>query len=81
MGLPKRRQSKARGRKRRTHDSLALPARSRCPHCNQPKLPHRICSHCGYYGTKSKIGDEAGAPGKARKTVKPARRVLVVKEA
>jgi hypothetical protein len=33
------------------------------------------------YGTKSKIGDEAGGSGKARKTVKPARRVLVVKEA
>jgi large subunit ribosomal protein L32 len=79
MGLPKRRQSKARARKRRTHYKLSQPARSRCPHCNQPKLPHRVCPHCGYYGTKSKIGEESGG-GRARKTVKPARRVLLVKE-
>lgn len=79
MGLPKRRQSKARGRKRRTHWKLTLPARSKCPHCSQTKLPHRICPHCGYYGTRSKVGDE-GTAGKARKTVKPARRILLVEE-
>jgi large subunit ribosomal protein L32 len=79
MGLPKRRQSKARARKRRTHWKLTQPARSRCPHCSQSKLPHRVCPHCGYYGTKSKIGEETAA-GKARKTVKPARRVVLVKE-
>jgi len=80
MGLPKRKQSKARGRKRRTHWKLTQPASSKCPHCSQPKLPHRICPHCGYYGTRAKIDAEAGGSGKARKTVKPARRVLLVKE-
>ncbi len=79
MGLPKRRQSKARGRKRRTHWKLTSPVSSRCPHCNQSKLSHRVCAHCGYYGTKTKIAEDAGA-GKARKTVKPARRILLVKE-
>ena len=80
MGLPKRRQSKARGRKRRTHWKLTNPARSKCPHCSQPKLPHRICPHCGYYGTRSKVETAESGAGKARKTVKPARRVILVKE-
>jgi large subunit ribosomal protein L32 len=22
---------------------------SECPHCHEPKPPHRICSNCGYY--------------------------------
>jgi len=20
-----------------------------CPHCHEPKLPHRACPECGYY--------------------------------
>lgn len=49
MPLPKRRHSKARGAKRRTHWKLSLPNIVECPHCHQPKLPHRICLNCGYY--------------------------------
>ncbi|HIA86618.1 MAG TPA: 50S ribosomal protein L32 [Candidatus Marinimicrobia bacterium] len=49
MALPKRRQSKARGRKRRTHWKAKAPQLSTCPQCNQAKLPHRVCPNCGYY--------------------------------
>ena len=49
MALPKRRLSKTRGRKRRTHDRLSAPAVSRCPNCLQPAQPHRLCPHCGQY--------------------------------
>ena len=49
MPLPKRRHSKTRGRKRRTHYKLAAPPRSVCPQCREAKLPHRVCPHCGYY--------------------------------
>ncbi|MFQ5846779.1 MAG: 50S ribosomal protein L32 [Candidatus Methylomirabilales bacterium] len=49
VGLPKRRHSNARTRKRRTHDSLSLPALSICPRCREPMLPHRVCPGCGYY--------------------------------
>jgi len=49
MPLPKRRHSKTRGRKRRTHYKLTAPARSVCPQCRVTKLPHRICPKCGYY--------------------------------
>ena len=49
MALPKRRLSKTRGRKRRTHDKLDAPAVSTCSNCLQPVQPHRLCPHCGHY--------------------------------
>ncbi|MCK5011871.1 MAG: 50S ribosomal protein L32, partial [Deltaproteobacteria bacterium] len=49
MALPKRRLSKARKRKRRTHDSLSQVNLTTCPQCNESKLPHHVCPHCGTY--------------------------------
>ncbi|HVP38348.1 MAG TPA: 50S ribosomal protein L32 [Candidatus Saccharimonadales bacterium] len=49
MALPKRRHSRTRGRKRRTHWVLSAPAVVPCSHCSQPKRPHRVCPNCGYY--------------------------------
>lgn len=52
MPQPKRRHSHSRKNKRRTHDSLSVAGLSVCPHCKEPKQPHRICPHCGYYGDR-----------------------------
>jgi len=49
MPNPKRRHSKARGRKRRTHDTLKPIAVSECPQCHEAKMPHNVCPHCGFY--------------------------------
>ncbi len=49
MAVPKRKQSKARGRKRRSHDAISLPNVSACPQCGEPKVPHRACPSCGFY--------------------------------
>jgi large subunit ribosomal protein L32 len=49
MPNPKRRHSKSRGRKRRTHDALAQARLSECPNCHELKLAHHICPHCGQY--------------------------------
>ncbi|UCD17614.1 MAG: 50S ribosomal protein L32 [Candidatus Zixiibacteriota bacterium] len=49
MALPKRRHSRARGRKRRTHWKLTAPQVIECPNCNQATLPHHICPNCGFY--------------------------------
>ena len=49
MAVPKRRTSKAKRDKRRSHDSLAPQSRSVCPQCGGPKLPHRVCPTCGSY--------------------------------
>ncbi len=55
MPVPKRRHSRARGRKRRTHYVAETPALSTCPNCGRPKLPHRVCPYCGYYDGKKVI--------------------------
>lgn len=49
MALPKRRHSISRRNNRRSHYRLTLPHLSVCPKCNEPRLPHRACPHCGFY--------------------------------
>jgi large subunit ribosomal protein L32 len=52
MAVPKRKTSKARKRKRRSHHALDQPALAECQQCKQMKEPHRVCPHCGYYNEK-----------------------------
>ena len=52
MANPKRKQSSSRSKKRRTHWKLTAPNVVECPHCYQPKLPHRACPNCGYYNER-----------------------------
>ncbi|MFH1904964.1 MAG: 50S ribosomal protein L32 [bacterium] len=55
MALPKRKFSKSRRDKKRTHKKLSLPAMATCSHCSQVKSPHRVCPHCGYYNGKKVV--------------------------
>ncbi len=58
MALPKRRHSKTRGRKRRTHDNLRRAGVTLCPRCDTVKEPHRVCPNCGYYAGREVIAME-----------------------
>lgn len=49
MPNPKRKHSKSRKRMRRAHLSMSPVGVSLCPRCHAEKMPHRICSNCGYY--------------------------------
>jgi large subunit ribosomal protein L32 len=49
MPNPKRRHSNARTQNRRAHDALRKPSNSECPNCHEPRIPHRVCPHCGQY--------------------------------
>ena len=49
MAHPKKRHSRSRRNKRRSHDSLTAPPISFCPQCGDPKHPHYICPNCGTY--------------------------------
>ncbi|MBD3183256.1 50S ribosomal protein L32 [Candidatus Poribacteria bacterium] len=49
MAVPKRKTSKSRRNKRRSHDSLKARSVNICPNCSEVKLPHRACPECGYY--------------------------------
>lgn len=55
MALPKKKTSKSRQGKRRSHLKLAQPAMDTCPHCHSPKLSHRVCPNCGWYGDREAI--------------------------
>jgi large subunit ribosomal protein L32 len=59
MPNPKRRHSKTRTAKRRTHDALKPIGTSECPQCRERKLPHQVCGNCGYYrGRQVRAVDE-----------------------
>ncbi len=60
MALPKKKISKARGGKRRTHQKLKAVNVSKCPNCGDYKLPHHACASCGTYkGIKVIEGKES----------------------
>ena len=70
MALPKRRHSITRGRKRRTHWKISAANLVICPQCKQRKLPHHICSTCGYYNGREVIKIETVAERKKRREKK-----------
>ncbi|MBL7986579.1 MAG: 50S ribosomal protein L32 [Chlorobi bacterium] len=49
MPNPKRKHSKSRRDKRRTHYKATAPAFGKCPNCGEMKLHHVACTDCGYY--------------------------------
>lgn len=53
MAVPKKKTSKSKRDKRRSHHALVLnQAIEECPKCHETKLLHRVCQHCGYYRGK-----------------------------
>ncbi len=64
MGVPKRRVSRTRRDKRRAHWMARLREFnfSKCPHCGKPRLPHRVCRYCGYYGERQVVVVERKKP-------------------
>ena len=49
MAVPKRRKSKSKTRKGRSHQAMTAPPVVYCPNCGSASLPHRICPNCGQY--------------------------------
>lgn len=49
MAVPKKKVSKSRRDKRRSHHTLKPSARVECPNCGELKRPHHVCGSCGYY--------------------------------
>ena len=58
MAVPKKKTSKSKKNMRRAHDSITAPSISICPQCREPKLPHRVCPHCGTYKGKEIINSD-----------------------
>jgi len=60
MPHPKRRHSKSRKNKRRSHHALKLPQVSRDPRTGAARLPHRILDGDTHYGLEK--GGQGGYP-------------------
>ncbi len=54
--VPKRKTSKQRKHKRRTHDSLTALATRSCTNCSRQIEPHVVCRFCGFYKGKKVNG-------------------------
>lgn len=53
MAVPRNRVSNAKKNSRRSHHAKTPKNLSACPHCQKPRLPHRICAFCGQYKGRS----------------------------
>lgn len=49
MAHPKRKTSKQRRDKRRTHYKATEPTVAKCSNCGASHEYHRVCPECGYY--------------------------------
>ena len=59
MAHPKRKISKTRRDKRRTHYNATPATYVTCPNCGTTNLYHRVCSECGTYRGQLAIEKEA----------------------
>ena len=55
MAHPKRKISKTRRDKRRTHYKASAVTMYSCPNCSTPVQYHRVCEECGTYRGKQAI--------------------------
>jgi len=72
LAVPKRRTSKSKRDKRRTHDKLKLLSIVECPRCHSKKISHRVCENCGYYAEHEIIIFEEKGKGKGKKETREA---------
>ncbi|MGE4519196.1 MAG: 50S ribosomal protein L32 [Desulfobacteraceae bacterium] len=58
MAVPKRKTSKSRRDKRRTHqkEKIVSPSLLACPECGEPKRSHAACPGCGMYKGRLVLG-------------------------
>lgn len=72
MAVPKRKTSKSKRDKRRTHHKLKLINIVECPRCHSKKISHRVCENCGYYAENEIIIFEEKGKAKGKKETKEA---------
>jgi large subunit ribosomal protein L32 len=65
--LPKRKISKGRKNRRRSHYNLKPTTLELCSQCKELKMPHRVCPNCGTYNGAQVVNVQARADRKNRK--------------
>lgn len=57
MAVPKQKLTRSRTHQRRAqtqYKAVVIPL-SKCTNCGEPKIPHRVCLHCGFYKGKQVV--------------------------
>jgi large subunit ribosomal protein L32 len=67
VAVPKKRHSKSKVGRRRTHIFLKGPNLVKCKKCGNFILPHQVCPFCGYYKEKMVVDILAKLEEKERK--------------
>ncbi len=57
MAVPKSKITRSKRNMRRSHDALGSVNTQECPNCGEIKLPHHMCSSCGYYNQRELTED------------------------
>lgn len=55
---PKRKHTKGRRNRRRSHDALSKPNLVACSNCGEMRLSHVVCPSCGYYAGKEVVAQK-----------------------
>lgn len=67
MAVPKKRHTKSRRNRRRSHDALEKVSTSICPKCKEAIVPHHFCEFCGTYKGRQVVDVLAKLTKKERK--------------
>lgn len=59
MAVPKRKTTKSRRNKRRSHHALPAGSYHECSNCGETKRPHHLCQACGQYDGREVVEVEA----------------------
>ncbi len=57
MAVPKKKVSRSRRDKRRSHHRLGAETHVECPNCGERTRPHHVCAECGYYRGREVVLD------------------------
>ena len=68
LAVPKKKTSRSKRDKRRTHDKLKAINIVECPQCHSKKIAHRVCLSCGYYNNREVISEKGKAKEKKEKS-------------
>ncbi|MBI4120189.1 MAG: 50S ribosomal protein L32 [Parcubacteria group bacterium] len=67
MGVPRGRRTKSKQRHRRSHLALKVLSLAGCAKCGAKKMPHTVCSACGFYKGRLVVDVMAKLSKKERK--------------
>ena len=68
LAVPKKKTSRSKRDKRRTHDKLKAINIVECTQCHSKKIAHRVCLNCGYYNNREVISEKGKTKGKKEKS-------------